>query len=117
MRTSRPEERWTLEEGQALVAALWEPMKEMGLYVGMTGSTLWRGWSTKDLDIILYPSSTAKPVDPERVRAYLRTLGWRVLLTTEQIQKIWREKGSDDSKHVESWLTKERRRVDLFFLS
>lgn len=91
-------------------------MKEMGLYVGMTGSTLWRGWSAKDLDLILYPADASKPTDWDRVRAYLRTLGWRVLLTVEQIQKIWREKGSGDCKHVESWLAKDGRRVDLFFL-
>lgn len=45
---------WDREQAIAWCAEKWPVAAEMGWYIGLTGSTLYRGDSTKDIDIILY---------------------------------------------------------------
>lgn len=112
----KPRTKWAIEEGQQLCASLAEPLKELGVGIGLTGSVLHKGASPKDLDLILYPYNASLPVDWDKVREYLKSQGWKVFLTHEQIRKVWEEKKSTDTKHVEVWWSPDMRRVDVFLL-
>lgn len=46
---------WTFDEGLAFVRKVEGHLKEQGFHAALSGGVLWRGSSTKDLDIILYP--------------------------------------------------------------
>jgi len=46
---------WTIEEGISFVRKLEDHLRDKGFHVALSGGVLWRGSSTKDLDVILYP--------------------------------------------------------------
>ncbi len=107
---------WTLEEGLELIRQLHPSVQQAGYYLGLTGSVLFKGQSEKDLDIIAYPKS--KPDgNPEALRTALREQGLYIWLDSDFIRERWREKGSNDTKHVEAWKTENGKRIDLFILS
>jgi len=105
---------WSLPEALQLVRELVEPLRSVGYALGLTGSVLTKGESTHDLDLVLYPLSSAKE-DPTALRAALEAHGLKLHVPKERVQKTWRRLGSQDEKHVEVWLYQDRR-VDLFFL-
>lgn len=120
-RSQRPQKHWrpwTLEEAVTFIRALEEPLRLAGWGIGLTGSVLFRGSSSKDLDIIVYPLTSNANREPEDVYEVLKAYPRRMtrLRTKEQLHEIWREKGSDDEKHVESWTIDHVLRVDIFFL-
>ena len=90
---------WTLEEAQALVAKIWEPLAKAGFHVGLTGSTLYNRASNKDLDLIVYPHKTGEKTLNDAVEA-LQTLGFVRWFNYEAVQGA--EYGNDQKK-VEIW--------------
>lgn len=120
---------WTLEQGLVLCRQLEPLMAEVGWHVALTGSVLYAGKSAKDLDILLMPHCKPEPprdyalaehvnfLNKSHVRRVLTELGWRLVMTIEQIHDYWRLQGSVDTKEVESWFTAERKRVDVFYVS
>ena len=106
---------WALDDALILARALWSPLQERGWHVGITGSVMYRGYSDKDLDIIAYPRNT-ETSKPEKLTAYLRSLGWRRRSTAEATREVWRERGITDAKSVEVWALPDGRRVDLMVM-
>lgn len=49
---------WTLEEGLGFVRKLEDHLHDQGFHAALSGGVLWKGSSTKDLDIILYPHTS-----------------------------------------------------------
>ena len=49
------ESPWTLEEGIDICRQIEAKISSWGFHCGLTGSCLFRGQSSKDLDIIIYP--------------------------------------------------------------
>jgi hypothetical protein len=106
---------WTLEEAGALVAYLDAPLKAAGFAVGIGGSVIAKGRSDHDVDLIIFPMTTAKPHEPELARAVLRRLGLHLVIDRERVVKGWRSIGSRDEKHVEIW-ERNKKRIDVFYL-
>ena len=94
----------------------WELERALGgsHHVALTGSVLFCGYSEHDLDVVVYPHSTAQP-SPKAVQRAMKEIGYVRKFDSAFVAKMWRRKGSKDEKHVEGW-TKEGRRVDLFLL-
>lgn len=104
---------WTLEEAQALLLRLRRRLP--GYALGLTGSVLVKGSSKHDLDLIIYPRTTAKQ-NIERVRSALVRAGLRLRLNHHFVKLMWKRQGSNDTKRVEVW-EYEGKRIDIFFLS
>jgi len=49
---------WTIGEGIAYVRKLEDHLHDKGFHAALSGGVLWKGSSTKDLDIILYPHTS-----------------------------------------------------------
>ena len=105
---------WTLGLALALIRELTPALKHAGFSLGLCGSVLVDGASKSDLDIIVFPmnASTYNVRDARRV---LEEYGLKPLLPRHEVAATWARKGSDDTKHVETW-SWERRRIDLFFM-
>lgn len=89
-------------------------MWNAGYFIGIAGSVFTKGKSTKDLDLILSPLTTA--IDTrDNARLVLVAHGWKPYVSRETVTKMWRRRGSLDEKHVEVWLH-DARRIDVFFL-
>lgn len=106
---------WTLEQGLAVAREVNAALARTGWHVGLAGSVLVQGHSTKDLDLLVFPHDS-------RVRNFrllavtLRALGWTRTHTHQRMQKHWRTKGSGDRKRVEVWKHTSGRRVDVVIL-
>lgn len=49
---------WTIEEGISYVRKVEDHLRDQGFHAALSGGVLWKGSSTKDLDIILYPHTS-----------------------------------------------------------
>ena len=105
---------WSLAEGESFCRELYKFLAPIGYSVAITGSVLFKGKSFKDLDLIIYPLSTAR-VDVQQLRNALKEAGLRIWMEVDEVHEAWLKKGSNDTKHVEVWRFGVRR-VDLFFL-
>ena len=108
--------RWTLDEARALVYTLKGKLEEY-CGVGVTGTVLYDREPCNDLDVIVYPLSTARTPTPEWVATQLSAAGLRCIVAVDAVQQHWRSKGSQDTKRVEVWITEQGKRVDVFFLT
>jgi hypothetical protein len=108
--------RWTLVEGIVIVQEIEEKLRPMGLFTGLTGSVLYKGYSPKDLDITVMPLNATVPIPLERVHEVLKARGWRIWFTEPQLKVLWGSKGIIDTKFVEVWKTSDDRRVDVMYL-
>jgi hypothetical protein len=97
-----------------LARVLEEALAPVGFHVGLIGSVLIKGQSSNDLDLVLFPNSTAK-IDVLEVWQQLHKAGLRPVKTRAQVARAWEYSGSRDAKHVEVWMY-QNRRVDLFFM-
>lgn len=107
---------WTLPEALVTVRALERRVRPLGYFTGLTGGVLYRGSSKKDLDVILCPLNASAEVDHGPAYDAMRSLGWVRTADADRVRRVWRAAGSTDTKHVEVWLTADRRRVDVMFL-
>jgi hypothetical protein len=102
---------WTSDEALVLVRSLSERLAP-SYHVALAGSVLLRGSSQKDLDLIVYPTSTASAC-VDRVREALEAAGLILVHGVEVVHAKWRREGSLDEKHVEVWEYRGKR-VDVF---
>ena len=109
---SSPE--WSLTDGIDLARRLTRTLRPIGYHVGMTGSVLLRGRSANDLDLVIYPASTAR-MDRRALFKTLSTTG-RMLYDRETTRAAWRKQDAEDEKDVEVWEF-DGKKVDLFYLS
>jgi len=105
--------KWTLDEALTFCRELQKYI--VGFSVGMTGGVLHKGNSCKDLDIIVFPNSTALHLDPQGLRLQFIEFGMRCMLNRDQVRAEWKKQGSEDTKHVEVWNYKGKR-IDVFYL-
>lgn len=114
----RDRRRWTLDAAVTFLHDLQAMLLRDGIpfYVGLTGSVLYGSTrsSSKDLDIICYPTSTQKS-DLHALKEALQAFGLRLLYDRDIVTARWRRLGSDDTKHIEVWALGPKR-VDIFFL-
>jgi hypothetical protein len=95
------------------LAALRPACRLAGYELGLVGSVLFDGASTKDVDLVAFHTSTADSRPPQLTRA-LHLGGLTRELTAAEVRTHWRRRGSLDEKHVEVWRDARGRRVDLF---
>lgn len=108
---------WTLEQARSLLNYLEPQLAAVGYHVGLMGSVLLRGESSKDLDIIIYPHNKMVQ-DIPRVHAVLVSLELKQQADIVNVLKTWKFRaGVTDSKHVEVWKTPGKKRIDVFFFS
>ena len=105
---------WRLDEAVEFVSRLAKKLRDVNYHVGITGGVLHRGLSHNDLDIIIYPASTAE-MSQDDVEKILRRLGTRIY-DRKHVRDTWAAQGSRDEKHVEVWEFGGKR-VDIFFLA
>lgn len=79
----------------------------LGVHVAIGGSCVYRGYSSKDMDVMLYPH-TKKPIDRPAILAVLLGLGW------ESYRSAAKDFTQVPDVHV---AVREGVRVDFFFLS
>ncbi len=105
---------WTLDEALLLVRHL-EDAVVPHFHVALGGSVLIRGWSDKDVDVVIYPHNKTRASPP--AEDLLQKAGLTVVFNSTQMRKKWgSEYGTTDTKSIERWDWKGRR-VDIFFLS
>lgn len=99
---------WTLEDGLIFARSL-EPLAiANGAHVALGGSVLFRGSSTKDIDILIYPHSAKVGIDRAGFEKTL--LGFGITEWSERTQAHYQ-----DTKEV--WMAMyQSKRVDFFFM-
>ena len=107
---------WNLDEAQAFCAGLEHTMRHFNspFSVCLLGSVLYKGFSTKDLDIGIFPLKSQTLFSPEDVHPWLERVGMVLALTPEQVKSNWRSVGSKDEKLVERWYIRSKR-IDVFY--
>lgn len=109
---------WYYHEATKFVRRLERKLKVVEAHVTFTGSVLHKGWSKKDLDLIIYPHQSQR-FDLELIRDALRAAGMRCVFPVGEVHRDWRERGIKDKKVVEVWVVgrgRNRKRVDIMFL-
>ncbi len=114
LRAPRKWQPWTRRAALDFIRKLCAEIEPVGYHVALTGSVLTAGESAKDLDLIIYPRTTAH-LDPKGLGGALMRCGLRRLAGRDRVQKTWMTGGSRDTKWVEVWTLDGERRVDLFF--
>lgn len=104
--------RWTRPRAMAMIKVMEETMAPE-YHVALTGSMLVEKEVASDLDIIIFPHTTAH-WDADEIRARLKKLGFVPVWSVKDVRRWWKKTGSTDTKHVEVWATLGRR-VDFFF--
>jgi hypothetical protein len=101
---------WTLEEAVSFVNSLHEFLFPLGFGIALTGSVLTKGYSEKDIDLIVYPLKKIS-ADYNVLLESLPKFGLNfVRLPNKNLGY------QDDGKNVQVWEFDDKR-VDLFFLS
>jgi hypothetical protein len=109
---------WDMAQARDFIDKVRAVVQPAGWHVALTGSVFWRGESAKDLDLILFPHHKTGPLDLDGLRAALLTIPkFLPHVPVEQMHAYWRKIGSPDTKHVEVWLYRGCRRVDLMVMS
>jgi hypothetical protein len=101
--------RWTLEQGVEFIRKLEPVVESLGYHVGLTGGVLYRGNSTKDLDVIVYISKTTVGGSPNAVLNKLNADFGMIIEPRSCYHK-------EDSKLVFRATLPDKRRIDLFFM-
>lgn len=110
---------WLTMEALEFIKVLEPAVKEIGYSLALAGSLVHKDSNTprKDLDLIAFPRSSGGEADPEKLRKVLETQGLSLIVSAQKVKENWQKKGSNDSKHVEVWITPDGKRVDLFLLT
>lgn len=102
---------WNMTAAVAFLRRLEPVLESVGWHCALGGGVLQKGESAHDLDVVVFPRSS-KRVDMTKLRNALRAAGLRQWMNASTLRRRWREKGSDDEKHVEVWML-DKRRVDI----
>lgn len=103
--------QWDLAEGVALLRHLWEPLKAVGYLPALTGGVIVRGHSSHDVDLVIYPWSSARQ-DRAALFAALAGAGLELVVDRETVHESWRGRGLEDRKDVTVHLW-QGKRVDI----
>lgn len=108
---------WNTESAIELIRDIQAKFADAGLHLAFTGSVLYRGESTKDLDFIVYPHKCPMSYEDmsQRTHELLTHLGWKRIRNCQEMLQYWRSLGNDEQKWVEVYSVKHRR-VDVMFL-
>lgn len=106
---------WTMEDSLRFIRRLYPTLKEAGFSVALTGSVLFDGESKNDLDLVIYPQN-ASEYSLDKLHNALKKEGLKVLYPRHVVAKAWAALGSNDTKVVESWMTGDNHRIDVFLL-
>lgn len=91
---------------QALETQIWP----QGYHCGLTGGVLYKGYSAKDLDVIIYPHTKGQGLNKKDLFSFITKWSQaEVANSCESISQI------RDGKDVR-WLEISGKRIDLFFL-
>ena len=101
---------WSLDEAMAFTNALRKYIFPLGFDVALTGSVLAKGYSEKDLDVIVYPLKKISSNYTELLKQ-LPNFGLKFIRLPNNNLGY-----QDDGKNVQVW-EYSGKRVDLFFLS
>jgi len=106
---------WTLRRALTFLRKLSPPLLREGFDCGLLGSVLLKGHSTKDLDIVVFPTDTAKYSLDAAKHVFTHAMRMEQLYDKVDVLKFWRRHESTDFKHVEVWAYNNHR-VDIFFM-
>lgn len=67
-----------LQDGLRLLADLHPLLLKLEIGIGLTGSLAYRGTSTKDIDLVLYPFHEKRTLTIDWLRAFLTPLGFTI---------------------------------------
>jgi len=105
---------WTLVAGLAFAVDLEEKAAKVGLHVALGGGVLYRGYSCKDLDVIIYPNG---PIDPNWQETAIKFIDEHVGKSI----RCTRDRDVATNKHVRTARIANGdfagKRVDFFLLS
>lgn len=112
---------WSLNDARRLIKKLEKSCAEIGWHVGLHGSVLMRGRSSKDLDLIFYPHTMIRrrqiryPL--EMLHEVLEEQGLELIFTHQELLEYHKNNGENrtDEKWIEVWKLGERR-VDVFVM-
>ena len=107
-------ELWELDSALDLIRELAPRLEKVGYSVGLCGSVLKSGTSRNDLDILVFPLSTAV-LNKNALDKELRSFGFKVKYDIKSVRTAWRKQGSKDNKKVKIYDYKGKR-VDIFFV-
>lgn len=105
---------WSLDAAVQFVRELEEALAPH-YHAALAGSTLIKGHSANDLDVIIIPHSTERNRHWE-VKGLLEAFGMTRKVKCEHVHRKWARKGSADTKFVEVW-DHNGYKVDIFQLS
>lgn len=114
---------WLRDEAVAFLSKLWDFI-DPDYHVALTGSVLYSGASTKDLDVIVYPHTSPSDEHPnfnlEGIRSRLRAFGMtqrpKVEIEKMHPASCMEVTGSWRHRLVEIWEW-QGKRVDIFYFS
>jgi hypothetical protein len=105
--------KWDLYRAITFIREL-ETALAPNYHVALAGSTLHRGYSDNDLDIIVLPHNSIRNSYVE-VKNLLEVFGMNRRVDCAGVHKKWAKSGSTDTKHVEVWSYKGLK-IDVFQL-
>jgi hypothetical protein len=97
---------WTLKEALVWVAILQEHVRPCGYHIGLHGSVLHKGKSSKDLDLIVYPHNSGA-IPTGLIAGAIERAG----LTYRRERALYQ-----DEKEIRIYTIADGRRIDIFFL-
>ena len=107
---------WRIEDATIIVNKLIPALKRAGFSVGITGSVLYKGSSTKDLDLIIYPMNAASFSNDKAVKVLVKN-GFVLDVPHSKVTAYWEEHNKEptDTKYVDVWKYNGKR-VDIMWL-
>ena len=113
---------WSMEQAIDLVKKLDPAIRLVGFTVGITGGVIIKGYSDKDLDLIIYPMNVTEYSTSAVKKVFIEQFKWKLKFPTHILLKSWEDRkiqpnnGGTDFKHVEVWETEDHKRIDIMFL-
>lgn len=106
---------WDIVLAIAAIREVEALVRPLGLFTSLTGGVLYKGHSTKDLDIgFALLGGLVCDFPHASLREALESIGWKRLRTAAEIASFRAEKGEVVTNCVATWVTEENRRVDVF---
>ena len=110
----------TCEEAFWVIERLEPELSKVGVHCALAGSVAYRGWSEKDLDLIIYPHTVEIAINETKIPFNFKP-------AKDVIQKFFEADDADvwdcedgsqirDGKQVSCLKTPKGKRVDCFFL-
>lgn len=109
--------RWDRTNAVEFLQHLEQVLAAHGWHCALAGSVLYRGNSTHDLDVVVFPHKKPKTAKKEKMRDCFAAMGLRQVRTRREVAAYWKKKGIKDQKWVEVWMHPKYGRVDVLVLS